>query len=134
VGLPYWLGVSCRLGPSETLVGFDFPLVPLGSCLAALLPSHAAAVAVMHSPLAAVVPALHELREQWPGALGAYPEIGDGSAPPSVSAFELASHARAWLAAGARIIGGCCGTTPAHVRALARLQTGSGIGPTSFGT
>jgi S-methylmethionine-dependent homocysteine/selenocysteine methylase len=29
--------------------------------------------------------------------------------------------ARAWLAAGARLIGGCCGTTPAHIAAVAAM-------------
>src|SRR5688500_9728291 len=37
VGLPVWLGVSCRLGAGGALVGYDFPLVPLGECLDALL-------------------------------------------------------------------------------------------------
>ena len=31
---------------------------------------------------------------------------------------RYASHALAWRAAGARIIGGCCGTTPEHIRQL----------------
>jgi S-methylmethionine-dependent homocysteine/selenocysteine methylase len=36
----------------------------------------------------------------------------------------FAALAEAWISAGARIVGGCCGTTPAHIRALAeRLQT-----------
>jgi homocysteine S-methyltransferase len=136
VGLPYWLGVSCRLGASGTLVGFDFPLVPLSSCLAALLPFAPDAVAVMHSPVSAVAPALAAIREQWPGPLGAYPEVGDAKADAacSVSPADFAEHARGWLAAGARIIGGCCGTSPEHVRALAGLHAGNGIGPTSFGT
>jgi methionine synthase I (cobalamin-dependent) len=30
----------------------------------------------------------------------------------------MAEQARGLLAAGVAIIGGCCGTTPAHVRAL----------------
>ncbi|HEY1434026.1 MAG TPA: homocysteine S-methyltransferase family protein, partial [Thermoanaerobaculia bacterium] len=29
-----------------------------------------------------------------------------------------ADEARRWMALGARIVGGCCGTTPAHTRAL----------------
>ena len=33
---------------------------------------------------------------------------------------EFAEWASAWLDAGARIVGGCCGTTPAHVRAIAQ--------------
>jgi homocysteine S-methyltransferase len=136
VGLPYWLGVSCRLGASSSLVGFDFPLVPFSSCLDALLPFVPQAVAVMHSPVSAIVPALHAIRERWQGPLGAYPEIGEGNADVAcaVSPVAFAAHARDWLAAGAQIVGGCCGTTPAHVRALAALQAGSGIGPTSFGT
>jgi methionine synthase I (cobalamin-dependent) len=63
------------------------------------------------------------VRARWPGPLGAYPEIGDGTphAPHSVTPDELAAQAFGWLASGAGIIGGCCGTTPEHIRALARL-------------
>ncbi|MCQ9384691.1 homocysteine S-methyltransferase [Brevibacterium sp. 50QC2O2] len=49
---------------------------------------------------------------------------GDGS-----DDVDLAVHARAWTAAGARIIGGCCRTTPEDIRALAAaIQAGSGSG------
>jgi S-methylmethionine-dependent homocysteine/selenocysteine methylase len=139
VGLPVWLGVSCRLGAGTALVGYDFPLVPLADCLDALLPFAPAAVNVMHSPIAAIEPALRVVRARWDGPLGAYPEIGDGTphAPHSVSPADLAAHARTWVASGARIVGGCCGTTPEHIRALAARAAsygGSGIAPTSFGT
>ncbi len=33
---------------------------------------------------------------------------------------EFADCAMGWLDGGARIVGGCCGTTPAHVRAMAQ--------------
>jgi 5-methyltetrahydrofolate--homocysteine methyltransferase len=33
----------------------------------------------------------------------------------------MASHVRALIQAGANIIGGCCGTTPAHIAAMARV-------------
>ena len=129
VGLPVWLGVSCRVGPAGTLVGFDFPLVPLSATLDALLPFAPHAVAVMHSPVAAVVPALREIRARSSAPLGAYPEIGDGSAATeAVTPEELAGQARAWRQAGARIIGGCCGTRPAHIRALAASVKATGSG------
>jgi S-methylmethionine-dependent homocysteine/selenocysteine methylase len=123
VGLPFWIGVSCRLGAGTAIVGFDFPLVPLAECLEALLPFAPAAVNVMHSPVSAVEPALREVRARWAGPLGAYPEIGDGTpqAPHAVSPDNLAAQARGWMAGGAQIIGGCCGTTPEHIRALATL-------------
>ena len=123
VGLPFWLGVSCRLGPGDALVGFDFPLVPLSQCVEPLLQFAPAAINVMHSPVGAIGPALRELRTRWRGSLGAYPEIGDGTpgVPHSISPEELTAQAWGWLASGARIIGGCCGTTPEHIRALASL-------------
>jgi S-methylmethionine-dependent homocysteine/selenocysteine methylase len=117
-GLPVWLGVSCRLDSAGGLVGFDFPLVPLADCLGALLPLAPDAVAVMHSPLQAVVPALGSLQQRFRGPLGAYPEIGDGATPSSVSPDRLALAALEWIDAGAQIVGGCCGTTPEHIGAL----------------
>jgi S-methylmethionine-dependent homocysteine/selenocysteine methylase len=123
VGLPVWLGVSCRLGAGDVLVGYDFPLVPFTACLDALLPFAPAAVCVMHTPIPAIAPALAQLRARWSGPLGARPVIGDGTpAPHAPSPGELAAEARSWLAGGAQIVGGCCGTEPAHIRALAAMR------------
>ena len=38
-----------------------------------------------------------------------------------IDPYEYAALARGWLATGARIVGGCCGTNAAHVRALRSL-------------
>jgi homocysteine S-methyltransferase len=32
----------------------------------------------------------------------------------------LAEHVRSYAERGARIVGGCCGSTPAHIAAIAR--------------
>ena len=80
----------------------------------------------------------------WPGLAGARATTGAyANAFTSVAALEpggtvaalerredlgpepYAARARAWLAAGAGILGGCCETTPAHVRALASLPGGA---------
>jgi methionine synthase I (cobalamin-dependent) len=59
------------------------------------------------------------------GNLG--PPTGEGGTifaydvPPA----EYAAFAREWLALGARIIGGCCGTTSAHTAALRRILDSS---------
>ncbi len=34
---------------------------------------------------------------------------------------QMAENVAAWIEAGARIIGGCCGTTPEHLRAIANV-------------
>jgi methionine synthase I (cobalamin-dependent)/5,10-methylenetetrahydrofolate reductase len=44
---------------------------------------------------------------------------GDRIVYPKSSPEYFASFAREAAAAGARILGGCCGTTPAHIRAMA---------------
>lgn len=119
VGLPVWLGVSCRRGPANVLVGFDFPLVPLATCLDALLPLGATAVNVMHSPVDATQAALRAIAARFRGPFGAYPEIAESE---TITPATLAAQAREWIAGGAQIIGGCCGTTPQHIRELAALR------------
>jgi methionine synthase I (cobalamin-dependent) len=47
------------------------------------------------------------------------PEIVDGKTIFPATPEVMAQRARAQRDAGARIIGGCCGTTPAHIRAMA---------------
>lgn len=43
----------------------------------------------------------------------------------SVDPVVYREQARGWLKAGARLIGSCCGTTPAHIRELRRLIDGA---------
>lgn len=60
--------------------------------------------------------------------LGAYANAGaalDGlgwDADPADAARAYAAIARSWLAAGATLVGGCCGTGPWHIAELARLR------------
>lgn len=46
------------------------------------------------------------------------PEFIDGNTIYRETPEKMASQLRAIVEAGARIVGGCCGTTPAHIRAL----------------
>ncbi len=78
----------------------------------------------LESNLAAVA----ELREHLPGAtLMAKPNAGvpalgeDGRTHFDVGPEEMAAFARRFLDQGVRIIGGCCGSTPAHIAAIAKM-------------
>jgi 5-methyltetrahydrofolate--homocysteine methyltransferase len=46
------------------------------------------------------------------------PEMKGGKAVYSETPEIMAAKVPALIAAGANIIGGCCGTTPAHIRAI----------------
>jgi len=57
---------------------------------------------------------------------GVYPNLG---VPDLATGFrrsddcapdEFAALAESWIRAGAQLVGGCCGTTPAHIAAIAR--------------
>ena len=56
---------------------------------------------------------------------GAYAHLGevDPAVPwppaPALPAGEYAARVSEWVSRGATVVGGCCGTTPAHIRALA---------------
>lgn len=52
------------------------------------------------------------------------PQIVDGKTVFTVGPDEFAAHVRHLVDAGARIIGGCCGTTPAHMAAIASIVPG----------
>jgi S-methylmethionine-dependent homocysteine/selenocysteine methylase len=124
VGVPVWLGVSCKLADDgNELVGFDFPETPLSEPLDALLQFDFGVVNVMHTDPDAVGIALREVRNRWSGPVGVYPELGDFSAPNwnfsnLMTPAEFAERATGWVSQGARLLGGCCGTTPDHIRAL----------------
>ncbi|MDO8541186.1 MAG: homocysteine S-methyltransferase family protein [Opitutaceae bacterium] len=50
------------------------------------------------------------------------PRLVNGAAVYDESAVELASCVPKFLAAGVRVIGGCCGTTPEHLAAMAEAM------------
>lgn len=124
--LPFWVGISCRVDVKDGLVGFDHPDLPFAAVLDTLLPFNPSGIAIMHSPLNAVGPALEELDRIWAGPVGAYAEISYPEHPSAqaghiVTAGEYSAAAKQWLDQGAAMLGGCCGTTPEHIAALKAL-------------
>ena len=50
------------------------------------------------------------------------PKLTDDGKPfYDVTPELMASHVESWIESGAKIIGGCCGTTPAHLKAIAEI-------------
>jgi S-methylmethionine-dependent homocysteine/selenocysteine methylase len=119
-GLPVWVGLSVARaadGQAETIDGED-------ACgLIESLPAGPVdAVFVMHNDVDVVPAALVAVRGVWSGTIGAYPHVGDWEPPNWVfremAPADFARRAREWVAAGATIVGGCCGTGPEHIAAL----------------
>jgi S-methylmethionine-dependent homocysteine/selenocysteine methylase len=96
----------------------------LEDALAAVIGTGPLAVGVNCAPPSGVTAVLPRLRDSTALPLVAYAHINNvhplrgWSYAERCSPDEYAAHAVAWLAAGAAVVGGCCGTTPAHVAAV----------------
>ena len=138
-GLPVWTGISTSQGPGGRMVGWDQareeddgrlpegyeqattePLEVIVDALCALRPQ---AVGIMHSSLPSTTRGLEVLFERWSGPVMAYPEATGFDAETRqardpVTPEDFAAHCRGWVESGVQIIGGCCGTTIHHIRAM----------------
>ncbi|MDE0420850.1 MAG: homocysteine S-methyltransferase family protein [Gammaproteobacteria bacterium] len=138
-GLPVWTGISTSRGPGDRMVGWNItweeaddrlsddyhqgPTKPLETIIDALCALGPQAVGIMHSSMPSTTLGLEVLFDRWSGPVMAYPEAtgfdaetrqNRGTVPPD----EYANYCRGWVERGVQIIGGCCGTTVHHIRAM----------------
>ncbi len=119
-GLPVIVSFACREG-GQLLSGDD-----AGLAAAAVSLSEVAAVGANCTALKDMLPALTAMAEATVLPLVAYAnnaffaEDAPHLQAEPVDPENYARCALAWRAAGARLIGGCCGTTPEHVAAVAK--------------
>ena len=122
-GLPVWFGMSARKGKDGRVVSFDSTVdAPLESIFGLIPASGIDVAGCMHTGAEIILEVLKQLRTTFKGPLMAYPDSGyfempewrfvDVIAPDRLEAFYLS-----WLAAGAQVIGGCCGLTVEHIKA-----------------
>jgi len=123
-GLPVWVGIAVERNASGGLSGVNHPEEELDTLVRALTARKPDACLVMHSPIDTVAEALEIIKANWSGTVGTYPEAGEFRMPDwefvDVDPAEFAATAKDWRAAGAQIIGGCCGIKPDHIAALAQ--------------
>ena len=125
LGLPVWVGLSLvRDGEGLYLGIMDrHGGETLQDAMDAIKNKDIAAVFVMHTPVGDTAPGLEIVRNNWRGTFGAYAHFprSFGTIDPP----QYLEYAKRWSEQGARIIGGCCNTTPEHIRALREWLRGS---------
>ncbi|MAT38093.1 MAG: homocysteine methyltransferase [Ectothiorhodospiraceae bacterium] len=114
-GAPFVMSFLCR-DDAHLLSG-----EPLADAVAAALPYNPAAFSLncIHARTAAGP--LRTLRSLTALPIAVYANTGDPLHPeahPPAGPDEYAECAREWRSLGAKIIGGCCGTSPDHIAAL----------------
>jgi S-methylmethionine-dependent homocysteine/selenocysteine methylase len=124
-GLPATIGFVCDVpdarGPVRLISGET-----LAEAVARVLPLGPAAILVNCAPSPVITAALRELRVLTDLPFGGYANAGHiadevGWSPAGgMTGDEYALHVAEWLALGARVVGGCCGTHPVHTAATRR--------------
>jgi S-methylmethionine-dependent homocysteine/selenocysteine methylase len=119
-GLPF--AISFVVQESGDLLGGE----PLEAAVAAIEPLNPLAIGLNCIPPRGLTELLPRLRRATDRPLAAYAHIDNVAAlrgwtySQSVTPAEYADAARCWIALGASIVGGCCGTMPEHIRAAGR--------------
>ena len=135
-GLPVWIGNSCtlrddgsasvwnqhseepqRLSPDH-IKSEDKSYETL---IEAMLSFQPQVMGVMHSTIETTNAGLQTLFEHWQGPVMAYPETSSEvkkGISHKVEPAIFAAHCHDWVESGVQIIGGCCGTTIEHIRAM----------------
>ena len=136
-GLPVWIGYSAMLADNgvdvrslrwknrdDTTSAHDF-----GEMVETLKPLGGQAAGIMHTRVEDTSAALEVLRRHWDGPLLAYAETGRLVMPEwlleeVISPPDYAAVVEGWIRDyGVRIVGGCCGTGPEHIRELHAMLT-----------
>jgi len=127
-GLPIWAGFSSRRDNIGRLLSFlpdeELPLMDIFRILSNYKPD---AAGIMHTPSNAIQASLKELKKVFSGTIFAYPDSGYFKSPnwqfeKIISEQALQDFAGDWIKEGTKIIGGCCGLSPSHIQALARIK------------
>jgi S-methylmethionine-dependent homocysteine/selenocysteine methylase len=125
--LPVWVGLSCESHDGQIYLGLmgRHGGETIADGVIASSSPNVKAFFIMHSPPQVTADALRELQAYTSLPIGAYAHGGSiedqvgvyarGSTDPQ----KYSEYARQWVACGATTIGGCCGTTPEHIRVLA---------------
>ena len=108
--------------PGQLLSGEAF-----SAAVDTILPLNPAALLINCIPTTQIETALNDLRQWTDLPLGAYANMGSvddetGWSPDAdLTPAHYCHSAQRWLEQGARVIGSCCGSTPAHIQALRTL-------------
>ena len=126
-GISVWSGFSSEVKAGKPVMPLGEYAIADGATFEEMLGSVMALggdmAIVMHSEVEFIAPTLEVMKEKWAGPLGAYAHSGYWSRPnwnfdAVISPDDYLREAETWVEAGARLIGGCCGIGPEHIRLL----------------
>ena len=128
LGLPVWMGVSARTHQGQTeLATASYADCSFEEIVKRISSYPVDIVNIMHTQIPDVDRAFEIVRRYWSGPIGIYPESGFFTMPnwnfvDVISPEDLVAEANTWVKNGVRLLGGCCGLGPDHIKALANMD------------
>ena len=125
VGLPVWAGFSSRNKDGLIALTTDYEY-SFKKMISNVKHHKLDAVGIMHCDIGVIEESIKELKEVYDLPIMAYPEVAVFNFPHYdmsnvIQPNDYLVEAKKWKDAGAQIIGGCCGTTVKHIKALNKL-------------
>ena len=126
-GIPVWLGFSSMVVAGKPVMALGEyttgDAIVFEEMLERVMALGGDMAIVMHSEVEHIGPTLEVMKKKWNGTVGAYAHSGTWDRPKwnfdsIISPDDYLEAARGWVEAGARLIGGCCGLGPEHIRLL----------------
>lgn len=108
---------------SDRLIGYDQPYTDFDSLMAELSGVGVGLINIMHTSIGDTPAGISAVQRHWVGPLGAYPESGYFAMPnwqfvDIIEPADLVNETRAWIESGVQVVGGCCGLSVPHIKAL----------------
>ena len=128
IDCPVWCGLSAGRADDGTLdAAWHEADVAFSDILRTAAAQNFDVLGIMHSQPDVIDEALPLIRRMHSGPIMAYPDAGHFEMPhwhfsKKLAPAKYAAFAEGWVAAGAQIVGGCCGLGPEHIAAVARLK------------
>ena len=128
LNIPIWVCFSCRKSEKGEILSLtDETIVPFSEMIAISKEYNFDALGIMHTSEDILGECINMIKTNFNGPILAYPDTGGWLSPNwifdnVIEPEKFREKAKDWYALGAQIIGGCCGTSPDHIRALTTLK------------
>ena len=126
--IPVWVGFSCRKSDTGEILSLTDERKVTFEEMMSLAKNYEFDVwGAMHTSVDIMGDCIETIKENFNGPIFAYPDSGGWLSPNwtfdnVINPKNFIEKVKVWHSLGAQIIGGCCGTSPDHIKAISSIK------------